>query len=125
MTSYRISVASSADDLARQCAEQIAAVIDLALAERDRAQIALAGGETPKAAYRLLGAEHLAWDRVDVLLGDERWVSREDPSSNARMLAETLLAREPGSRARFHPVPTELADPEASATAYAALLRKE
>jgi 6-phosphogluconolactonase len=123
MTSYRISVASSADDLARQCAEQIAAVIDLALAERDRSQIALAGGETPKAAYRLLGEEHLAWDRVDVLLGDERWVSREDPSSNARMLAETLLAREPGSRARFHPVPTELADPEASATAYAALLK--
>ena len=35
MTSYRISVASSADHLARQCAEQIAAVIDLTLAERD------------------------------------------------------------------------------------------
>ncbi|MEI6111226.1 MAG: 6-phosphogluconolactonase, partial [Cyanobium sp. ELA712] len=74
MTSYRISVAASADDLARQCAEQIAAVIDLALAERDRAQIALAGGETPKAAYRLLGEQHLPWERVDELLGDERWV---------------------------------------------------
>jgi 6-phosphogluconolactonase len=39
------------------------------------------------------------------------------------MLAETLLAGQPGSRASFHPVPTELADPEASATAYAALLK--
>ena len=122
-TSYRISVAASAEDLARQCAEQIAAVIDLTLAERDRAQIALAGGETPKAAYRLLGEEHLPWERVDVLLGDERWVSQDDPSSNARMLMETLLAREPGSRASFHPVPTDRPDPEASAAAYAALLQ--
>ena len=122
MTTYRISVATSPEDLARQCAQQIAAQIDLALAERDRAQIALAGGETPKAAYRCLAEEHLPWDRVDVLLGDERWVSRDDPSSNARMLGETLLASEPGSRASFHPVPTDQADPEASATAYAELL---
>jgi 6-phosphogluconolactonase len=123
MTTYRISVAISADDLARQCADQIAAAVDLALGERDRAQIALAGGETPKAAYRLLGEEHLAWERVDVLLGDERWVHQDDPSSNARMLGETLLAGEPGRRASFHPVPTDLPDPEASAVAYAALLQ--
>jgi len=123
MTTYRISVATSPEDLARQCAQQIATQIDLALAERDRAQIALAGGETPKAAYRRLAEEHLPWERVDVLLGDERWVSRDDPSSNARMLGETLLASEPGSRASFHPVPTDLADPEASATAYAELLK--
>jgi 6-phosphogluconolactonase len=123
MTTYRISVAASPEDLARQCAQQIAAQIDLALAERDRAQIALAGGETPKAAYRHLAEVHLPWDRVDVLLGDERWVSRDDPSSNARMLGETLLASEPGSRASFHPVPTDRADPEASATAYAELLK--
>ena len=123
MTTYRIAVAASADDLARQCAQQIAAQIYLALAERDRAQIALAGGETPRAAYRLLGQEHLPWERVDVLLGDERWVSREDPSSNARMLGETLLVAEPGSRASFHPVPTDLANPEASAAAYAELLK--
>ena len=121
-TTYRICVADSAEELARQCAERIAAAIDLALAERDRAQIALAGGETPKAAYRLLGEEHLPWDRVDVLLGDERWVSRQDPSSNARMLGETLLAREPGASACFHPVPTDLADPQSSAAAYAAQL---
>ena len=74
MTRYRLIVATSPEDLARQCAERIASCIDLALAERDRAQIALAGGETPKAAYERLGQEHLPWERVDVLLGDERWV---------------------------------------------------
>jgi 6-phosphogluconolactonase len=123
MTRYRLQVCSSADELARHCAEQIALAIDQALGQRDRCQIALAGGETPKSAYRLLARQHLAWDRVDVLLGDERWVSPQDPSSNARMLRETLLAApEPGSHARFHPVPTELADPQASVAAFAELL---
>lgn len=123
MTRYRLHVSSSPDELARHCAEQIAAAVDQALGERDRCQIALAGGETPKPAYRLLARQHLAWDRVDVLLGDERWVPALDPSSNARMLRETLLTpSEPGSSARFHPVPTELSDPLASAAAFAELL---
>jgi 6-phosphogluconolactonase len=121
-TRYHLIVASNFEDLARQVAEQIASSIDLALAERDRAQIALAGGETPKAAYSRLGNEHLPWERVDVLLGDERWVATDDPSSNARMLRETLLAQGPARQARFHPVPTERATPEASAQAYAEVL---
>jgi 6-phosphogluconolactonase len=118
----RLVVASSQEDLARQAAERIAAAIDLALAERDRAQIALAGGQTPAPAYRRLGQEHLPWERVDVLLGDERWVPADDPSSNARMIRETLLVDPPGCQARFHPVPTDRVTPEESALAYAELL---
>ena len=124
MTRYRLTVASSPEDLARQVAEQVASAIDLALAQRDRAQIALAGGETPKAAYRLLGQEHLPWNRVDVLLGDERWVDAADPASNARMLQETLLAEGPGLQACFHPVPTDRSTPEQSSEAYADVLRQ-
>jgi 6-phosphogluconolactonase len=124
MTQYHLTVAPTADDLARQAAEQVASAIDLALAERDRAQIALAGGETPKATYRRLGQEHLPWERVDVLLGDERWVPADDPASNARMIGETLLAQLPARQARFHPVPTDRPSPEASAEAYAELLAR-
>jgi len=122
MTRYRLCIASGAEDLARQAAEQMAAAIDLALDQRERAQIALAGGETPRAAYRQLADMRLPWDRVDVLLGDERWVPASDSASNARMLRETLLASAPGSHASFHPVPTELASPELSAGAYGDLL---
>ncbi len=122
MTHYRLIVASGPEDLARQCAERIAACIDLALAERDRAQIALAGGETPKPAYERLGREHLPWERVDVLLGDERWVDAEDPASNARMLRHTLLAQPPALHARFHPVPTDADAPAADAAQYGELL---
>lgn len=122
MTQYRLIIASGPEDLARQCAERIASCIDLALAERDRAQIALAGGETPKPAYEHLGREHLPWERVDVLLGDERWVDPEDPASNARMLRQTLLAQPPALNARFHPVPTAAESPAADAAQYAELL---
>jgi 6-phosphogluconolactonase len=122
MTIYHLHIAANEEELARQTAEQLASSLDLALAERDRAQIALAGGSTPRAAYGRLGAEHLPWDRVDVLLGDERWVSPEDPASNARLLRESLLAQGPGQQACFHPVPTQLPTPEEGARAYAELL---
>lgn len=122
MTTFHLHIAADGEDLARQTAEQVASTIDLVLAERDRAQIALAGGTTPKAAYIRLGQEHLAWDRVDVLLGDERWVNQDDPASNARLLRESLLAGGPGRHACFHPVPTDLPTPEASAEAYGELL---
>ena len=116
---YKLEVVSDATQLARECAERVAALIDLALDQRDRAQIALSGGSTPAAAYRLLNREHLPWNRVDVVLGDERWVPASDPASNARMLADTLLAADgPGAGARFHPVPTELESPEASVQAF-------
>jgi len=122
MTTYRLTVAPTAKDLARQAAEQVASAIDLALAERDRAQIALAGGTTPRATYERLGAEHLPWERVDVLLSDERWVPAADPSSNARLLRESLMAQVPGHEARLHPVPTDLPSPALGAEAYAELL---
>jgi 6-phosphogluconolactonase len=124
VTKYHLVVADSPGDLARQCAETIASSLDLALAERDRAQIALAGGETPKATYQRLAQEHLPWDRVDVLMGDERWVMASDPASNARMLRETLLAQPPGAAARLHPVPTDLGTPAEAAQAYGALLQQ-
>jgi 6-phosphogluconolactonase len=118
-TTYQLEVVDDASQLARRCSEQVAALIALALDQRDRAHIALSGGSTPAAAYRLLNREHLPWARVDVVLGDERWVPASDPASNAGMLAGTLLNPEgPGAQARFHPVPTELESPQASVEAF-------
>ena len=123
MTDYRLETASDSDALARLAAEWIAAQISLVLDQRDRCSLALSGGSTPARAYSLLGQERLPWDRVDVLLGDERWVAADDSSSNARMLRETLMAAGPGSAAVFHPIPTvELADAQASALALEQLL---
>jgi 6-phosphogluconolactonase len=125
MATYTLEVASDPADLARRCAEHVAMGISVVLDQRDRAQIALSGGSTPAAAYRLLNGEHLPWNRVDVVLGDERWVPPSDPASNARMLQETLLAAGgAGANARFHPVPTELASPEQSIEAFERSVRQ-
>ena len=124
-TRYQLHVAADAGQLARRGAEHVATSIDLALDQRERAQIALSGGSTPAAAYRLLNREHLPWNRVDVVLGDERWVPASDPASNARLLSETLLAADgPGAAARFHPVPTELDTPQASVEAFEQVVRR-
>jgi 6-phosphogluconolactonase len=88
------------------------------LDSRDRAHIALAGGTTPAATYRLLGEEHLPWERVDVWLGDERWVAADDPASNLGLLKTSLLASPLAAGANLHPVPTDLASPPLGAAAY-------
>ena len=124
LPTYRLITAENGEDLARQAAETIASSLDLALAQRDRAQLALAGGSTPRACYERLGEEHLPWDRIDVLLGDERWVLADHPDSNALMIAASLLAGSSGRMARFHPVPTDAPSPEEGCHRYGSLLRQ-
>ena len=125
MTTYRIERAGDSDSLARRASETIATQISQVLDQRDRCRIALSGGSTPAKAYALLGQEHLPWERVDVVLGDERWVAADDESSNARMLRNTLFDGGPGATASFHAVPTvELSDADASAAAFADLVSR-
>ncbi len=125
MSSYLIESATDPNDLACRAAQIIASYIDLSLDQRERSQIALSGGSTPAQAYSLLGMEHLPWERVDVLLGDERWVDLTDPASNARMIRETLLAGTYGSKASFHPISTlQYPTPEKSAEAFSNQIQK-
>ena len=52
----------------------------------------LSGGGTAEASYRALAARPgLRWSAVETYLGDERCVPPDDPDSNHRMVAETLL----------------------------------
>ena len=52
----------------------------------------LSGGGTAVECYRALaGRTGLPWRDVDVYLGHERCVPRDDPDSNHRMIVETLL----------------------------------
>jgi len=56
-------------------------------------RLCLAGGSTPRAAYKLLaGRNDIAWDCIEIFFGDERMVPPDHPDSNYRMARETLLA---------------------------------
>jgi 6-phosphogluconolactonase len=89
--------------------------------------VALCGGSTPRDLYALLGSPEyrtrLAWDRVHLFWGDERFVPHDDPQSNYRMVRETLLAHAPIPPDQIHPMPVT-GDPDGAARKYQAVLQR-
>ncbi|MBX7145019.1 MAG: 6-phosphogluconolactonase [Oligoflexia bacterium] len=110
-------------------ADEIVACIGEAIEERGQCSIALAGGSTPSAIYRALTkpprVESVAWGKVMLFWGDERWVPRDDNQSNYRMVQETLLSQLGTNAPKVFPVDTNLKTPQLAARAYHDLLIKE
>ncbi|HEY4440868.1 MAG TPA: 6-phosphogluconolactonase [Candidatus Elarobacter sp.] len=123
-----VTILPDAAALAAAAADHTVTVLAEALAARDFAHIALAGGSTPRAMNALLAAPprraQVDWQRVVFWFGDERCVPPEDPESNYRMNRETLLEPlkiEPGRVHRMHGE----GDPEPAAADYAAVLQSQ
>ena len=125
MTKYDIQVSEDKDSLAFNASELIAQIIQTTLKNKTRAKIALCGGSTPKAAYCLLGKKNLDWSKVDLFLGDERWVDNESQDSNCFLLNHSLFKEGNSSQeASFFSVSTiELPSPEESAKDYARIIK--
>jgi 6-phosphogluconolactonase len=127
MSEREVIILADAAALAAEAAQRFVAAAAAAVAERGRFSVALAGGSTPAAMYRLLGQQPLrdqvAWDRVRVLFGDERCVPPDAPESNFRMAQETLLAAVPVPPAGVLRMAGELPGPDA-ADRYAEQLAK-
>jgi 6-phosphogluconolactonase len=62
--------------------------------------------------------DQIAWEALHVFWGDERYVAHDDMRSNYRMAREALLDHVPCRRDQVHPMPTDLADPDAAARVY-------
>lgn len=93
-------------------AEHVAAQLRDAIAARGAAVLAVSGGTTPKDFFAQLSQQALDWTRVTITLVDERWVPDTDPRSNARFV-ETVLLQNAAKAARFVPLYTGAATPEA------------
>jgi 6-phosphogluconolactonase len=102
------------DAAAARAAEVLAVAIDGARTVRGAAHLALSGGSTVGAAYRLLGPQLPEWRDIHLWYGDERCVPHDDDESTHKLATENLVAPD----ATWHPVPTELGCDEAAA-AYA------
>ncbi len=90
--SYTLDVVDDEAALAAALARAFLRSATRALAAGGRFDVALAGGSTPKAAYRLLARDAtLDWSRVRFFFGDERCVPPVDDESNYRMAREALL----------------------------------
>jgi 6-phosphogluconolactonase len=85
---------ADAKDQALALAEQIAEDIKAVLSEKDIATICVPGGTTPVLFFNYLRKIPLDWQRVRVVLTDERWVGLEDPMSNEALLKRELQAED-------------------------------
>lgn len=83
-----------------------------ALRNRDRVLFVVPGGTTPGPIFDGLCALDLDWDRVDILLSDERWRPEVHLRSNTRLLRERLL-RDRAAAARYLPLYARSDEPEA------------
>lgn len=87
----RLTTCADPAVVAERAASQIALSLRSAYEERGHAHLALSGGTTPKLTYELLAGQDVDWSAVDVWFADERCVGPDDPESNYRLAAESLL----------------------------------
>ena len=88
-------------------AEAVASTMNSAVRAHGRCSIALAGGNTPRRLYSVLGTDfkkHIPWKHVHVFWGDERLVPPGDPMRNDRMAREMLLDKVPCPKRQIHPM---------------------
>ena len=113
-------------ELSRRAAEAVAHTINDAVQTVGTCSIVLAGGNTPRALYRLLASEfrsQVPWGNVQLFWGDERYVPPEDFRSNYRSAKEALLDHVPCPAANIHPMPTHFPSADAAARDYERTLR--
>lgn len=88
-------------------------------------RLVLAGGSTPREAYRKLAYSNaLPWDCVELFFGDERFVPPSHPDSNYRMARETLLGSGTVQPRGLFAIPTD-DTPDSAAARYDEILRQQ
>jgi 6-phosphogluconolactonase len=102
---------SDRDALMLDLADIIAGELTSALEHSDRASLCVPGGTTPGPIFDTLSGVHLAWDRVDVLLNDERWVPETSERSNTALLKRRLVTGN-AAGANLIPLFTDVPTPE-------------
>jgi 6-phosphogluconolactonase len=119
----RLTTCPDAEAVAERAAAEIARHLEHPQAERGVAQLALSGGSTPRRTYELLGARPADLARVGIWFADERCVAPDDPESNYRLVAESLLSPARIPPERIHRMEGELG-PEDGARRYGQSLRE-
>jgi 6-phosphogluconolactonase len=126
LMNFDLRIFPTPEALSRAAAEAFAQSANKAIVENGRFTVALAGGNTPRAIYKLLAAgyhEQVEWPRVHFFWGDERYVPINDPDSNYRMVREALFEHVPILAENVHRMPTEFIQPETAALNYEKTLR--
>jgi 6-phosphogluconolactonase len=113
--SKTVEVLPDQSALVSRALELILSKIDTAIEQRGRFTIALSGGSTPKPLYEAIAKQNLAWDKIHVFWGDERYVPPDHPDSNELMARRAWLDRVNIPAANIHAIPTLEAEPAVAA----------
>jgi 6-phosphogluconolactonase len=109
-------------------AELFAKKVEQAVATRGIARIAISGGSTPQATFKLLAdparpfLATVPWDKLELFWVDERCVPPDNPESNYGVCRDLLLTKVPIPEANVFRMEGEL-DPEQAASRYESTLR--
>jgi len=100
-----------ADIMMMDLANVLAEDLTDALHSKDRVTFAVPGGTTPGPVFDALSAVDLPWDRVNVMLTDERWVPEGHERSNTALVKARLITNR-AVGARFLPFYAPAEQPE-------------
>ena len=119
-----VEVVPTADDLARVACEVITAAAAASIGRRRFFRIALAGGSTPQAVYRLLAEDpFMDFTGWQIFWSDERCVPPTSAESNYAMAKAALLDRLARPPALVFRMAGE-GDPDAAAVSYERAVRE-
>jgi 6-phosphogluconolactonase len=92
-------------------ADRLTSELGEALRHHDSVSFSVPGGTTPGPIFDVLSEQSLDWERVSIILNDERWVPESSPRSNTALLKKRLLVSK-ASAAKFIPLHAPTAQPE-------------
>jgi 6-phosphogluconolactonase len=118
-----ILVPGTNEETIRSAAEHWIHSAKRSIQQRGRFAVALSGGSTPKAIYKMLSSEKLEWDKVFLFWSDERRVPPDHPDSNYRMAMESGLKSLPIPPDRIFRMQTE-GNPDTDAKDYEDKIRR-
>jgi 6-phosphogluconolactonase len=116
------------EEMAFAAAQLFASSIEKAVKTRGIARLAISGGSTPKAMFKLLADPAqpflmtIPWDKLHLYWVDERCVGPDDPESNYGVARDLLLTKVPIPESNVYRMEGEL-DPEEAASRYESVLR--
>jgi 6-phosphogluconolactonase len=124
----QVDVFADIQALTVAAADRFALLAAKAVEDHGAFSVALSGGSTPKALYRLMAEDQairskIPWSKVHAFFGDERHVPPDHADSNFRMANEAMLQALRTEQLHVHRVLAELASASEAATQYEADLR--
>lgn len=78
-------------ELDTSLAATVVAKLKIAIDTRGHATLVVSGGSTPIGLLACLAESNLAWEKVTVMLADERWVPRDHANSNEQLVKKLLV----------------------------------